>query len=119
MPTKCTKKWSSIRKRGGFLTEKCHVKVDEPGPGQLKGTHIEKAKEVKVDCFEDGMTWEIPATGNVEYRYSGKFDGDKFPPGLYDKKEDHITGTCTVFNKAGDFELPFDDDEVWTAEKTT
>lgn len=120
MPTKCTKKWHSLRKKSnGFITEEIHVLVDEPSPGQLRGTNLEMQTAVGVACADEGMTWQVPAVGVPQLVYTGTFDGDKFPPGIYDLKEDHVTGICTVFNKVGDFEQPFDDDEVWTAEKTT
>jgi hypothetical protein len=64
------------------------------------------------------MTWEIPATGSVELKYEGLFDGDKFPD-LYDLKEDHITGKCTIYTKAGTSKRPLNEEEEWTAEKTT
>lgn len=119
MASKCTKKWLSIRTLVGVLTKKEHFLVTEDTAGNLTGKQLEIPLDVKVTCRDDGMTLEVPATGPLQLKYEGLFDGDKFPPGIYELKEDHITGTCTLilFDRGKEQILAVS--EEWVAEKTT
>ncbi len=117
MASKCTPKWSSLRTSGGQVTEKAHFAVSEVG-SNLKGKHLEKREDAKVNCLGSGMRLEMPESGTTEFKYEGDFDGDKFP-GVYEHNEDHITGTCTIYTQddRGKANVLAIDD--WEADKTT